>query len=114
MEELDSTPKAGEYSARHLRIFTPREGTELVKIQKELEGGVAEEEGNGEMEEVVSTGREEPDSLGEGEPTGLDSDELIPQDIEERGETDKEDSSIGSRVAGCCRSRQNNGGGWNR
>ena len=45
---------------------------------------------------MVSTDREEPDNPGEGEPTSLDSDELLPQDIEETGETDEEDSSIGS------------------
>jgi hypothetical protein len=37
LEELDGTLKAGEYSARRLRMFTPREGTALAKEQNDLE-----------------------------------------------------------------------------
>ena len=44
LEELDGTPKPGEFNARRLRGFTPREGTELARQQEEVEERLATEE----------------------------------------------------------------------
>ena len=43
LESLDGQPLEGEYHARRLREFSPREGTELAVQQKELEVGRIEE-----------------------------------------------------------------------
>ena len=40
LETLDGQPLDGEYHARRLRRFTPREGTELATQQKEVEAGM--------------------------------------------------------------------------
>jgi hypothetical protein len=46
--------KAGEYSARRLRSFTPREGTTLAKEQRELEERIDREKAD-RAEEVRAT-----------------------------------------------------------
>ena len=56
LESLDGQPLDGEYHARRLREFKPREGTELASQQKEVEDRREEEarvavEDNGETEE---------------------------------------------------------------
>jgi hypothetical protein len=57
LENLDGTLRPGEYSARRLRTFTPREGTELARVQEELEERIA---GEGGVEEFQETEDEEP------------------------------------------------------
>lgn len=139
LEDLDGTPRAGEYSARWLRAFIPRERTELAKVQKKLEVRIEEEEreeeeGNraaGEEMEAANPQPKETNTLGM-EDHDEDSDET--DDEEELGwgyteesaaknSTDEEaeehpeddDSNIGGRVAARQRGRrQKDGGRWNR
>jgi len=52
LEALDGQPLDGEYQARRLQEFIPREGTELASQQKEVEKRQTEETGEEEeMEE---------------------------------------------------------------
>ena len=102
-------PRTREYSARHLRIFTPREGTELARTQKELEEKIAREEESQGMDMVMNwPNREdlgmEPDTTAteEGEVQGT----IEEEDSDEESEGD---SSIGSR----CGRHQKDGGRWN-
>ncbi|KIK14935.1 hypothetical protein PISMIDRAFT_16921 [Pisolithus microcarpus 441] len=64
LETLTGNPVSGKYSARRLRAFVPREGTQLYKDQQEYErkrGEQAEEEDRtaGEQEGVGNEGVEE-------------------------------------------------------
>ena len=43
LETLEGQPVDGEYNARQLRRFVPREGTELATQQKEFEDRMVEE-----------------------------------------------------------------------
>jgi hypothetical protein len=54
LEALDGQPLEGEYHARRLRGFIPREGTELAAQQKEVEAGRIEE-----VEEMQREGLED-------------------------------------------------------
>ena len=103
LENLDGSPKTGEYSARRLRAFTPREGTDLARAQKEFE-----ERGRETMVE-----REGLDLNLETETTNIEE-QPVSQDVEDGDRTEEEDSTIGSRVAGRRGHRQKEGGGWNR
>jgi hypothetical protein len=53
LETLDGQPLDGEYHARRLRGFTPREGTELAMQQKGFEAERTEEEPEKEPDEDV-------------------------------------------------------------
>ena len=44
LETLDGKPFSGQFSARRLREFIPREGTELAKVQKDVMAKAGEEE----------------------------------------------------------------------
>ena len=96
LEDLDGTPKVGEYSARRLRTLTPREGTELARTQQELEEKIEREEMNNLKE------------------MDLLEDEQSEELEEESEEELEEDSSIASQVASRRGCRQKDGGGWNR
>jgi hypothetical protein len=50
LETVDGQPLEGEYPARRLRGFTPREGTELALQQKEVEATNMNEERTGRIE----------------------------------------------------------------
>lgn len=66
LEDLNDTPKPGKYNARCLRIFILREGTELARVQKEVEERIAEEEEDkteGEPEEEWKKEVEKEDEL---------------------------------------------------
>jgi hypothetical protein len=112
LEELDGTPKSGEFSARRLRVFTPREGTELAKAQNVIEERLIREG------EVVENGvanvrgesgpEEEEEDLGDRDINGTND------GGETDGELEEEDSNIASRVAGRRGRRQKEGGGWIR
>jgi hypothetical protein len=99
LEELDGTPRSGEYSARRLRAFIPREGTELARLQREVEERIAREGMEGNTE--VAMGMEDPDNETNDEGK-----------MDDGGE--EEDSNIASRVASRRGRRQKDGGGWNR
>ena len=51
LEQLDGTPIAGNFSARRLRGFTPRDGTKLANEQAELEQRMADENPSASDEE---------------------------------------------------------------
>ena len=51
LEQLDGTPIAGNFSARRLRGFTPRDGTKLANEQAELEQRMADENPSASNEE---------------------------------------------------------------
>ena len=52
--------KPGEYSARRLRAFIPREGTKIARMQQEIEERFAEEKRVEERDiDVESAGTEE-------------------------------------------------------
>ena len=64
LETLEGLPLEGEYHARRLRRFTPREGTELAAQQKNVEAGEATEaEWDDENEELPGpeSGRQDSD-----------------------------------------------------
>jgi transposase InsO family protein len=107
LEELDGTPKAGEFSARRLRAFTPREGTELAKIQQELEERIAGEDERVEEEEVAGS---ESNNAVDDEEDSLEV-ENVDEDGDSEGEPEEEGSSIARRVVGR-RGRRQKGGGW--
>ena len=113
LEELDGTPKPGEYNARRLRLFTPREGTELASQQKELEERLAEEEGGSEE----PAGLDEPDSFSPESTEVADNEDEDPEgrgvDGEVEDRTVNVTSNIASRVVGRRGRRHKEGGGWN-
>ena len=51
LEQLDGTPIAGNFSARRLRGFTPRDGTKLANEQAKLEQRMADENPSASDEE---------------------------------------------------------------
>jgi hypothetical protein len=53
LETLKGGPLQGEFSARRLRAFVPREGTQLAKEQKEHEKKIRNEEENEDSEKAV-------------------------------------------------------------
>ena len=106
LEELDGMLKTGEFSARRLRAFTPREGTDLARAQITFEEELARKEavsGAGNTGEAAGGGLI--NNLGviesgdDGTGTGEDAD----------GGSDHE-SNIASRVVGR-RGRRQKGGG---
>jgi len=110
LEELDGTPKPGEFSARRLRLFTPREGTDLARQQRELEVKLATERGGigdtlGNTEATYEVSFEESPEIGE--ESGGDEDEP-------EGDPETVSISIADRVVGRRGRRQEEGGGWNR
>lgn len=102
LENLDGAPRAGEYSARRLRAFTPREGTELARIQRELEERIAEEEGRDD-ERDMTIYREDPIRERVSEPMNAEEPEM--QDagdevgIGEFGDREGENRDFASEVA---------------
>jgi hypothetical protein len=56
LETLEGQPLDGEYHARRLREFIPREGTELATQQKEWEARQTAEHLEGERDKVASQG----------------------------------------------------------
>ena len=134
LETLNGTPLDGEFNARRLRGFTPKEGTELAARQKEFEDKLtaqepnAEVSGNAEKAVTASSSRER---IAEEEPgeSSLEDFELEDEDMEEpddengrdrvgffyEEEEDEEqegsDMGIGARVAARRRGRLHNGGG---
>ena len=105
LEELDGTPKSSEFSARRLQAFTPREGTELAKAQREIEERLARED---------EVGREENRGMMNSLPEVGDKHERQEEEVPEDEELEEEDSNIASRVAGRRGHRQKEGGGWIR
>jgi hypothetical protein len=53
LERLDGTPIAGNFSARRLRGFTPREGTKLAEEQAEVERTLVDEQSVVEVEDAT-------------------------------------------------------------
>ena len=53
LETLVGTPIDGHFSARRLRSFSAREGTELTRAQKEVEEKCREREGEREKEDLA-------------------------------------------------------------
>jgi hypothetical protein len=51
LETLNGIPLQGEFSARWIRVFTPRAGTQLAKDQEAYENGTRRESVNEENEE---------------------------------------------------------------
>jgi hypothetical protein len=111
LKTTDGVLLDGEFNARHLRPFEPREGTELAALQeaymeKLREEGQAEEveetedEGNNQTEE--SEGQQEGTSMPD---SGEDEEE------EESGEGDVISLGIGQRVSARRRGRCQKGGG---
>ena len=102
LENLDGTPRAGEYSARRLCAFTPREGTELGRIQRELEERIAEEEGRDDERDMMIY-REDPIRERVSEPMNAEEPEM--QDagdevgIGEFGDPEGENCDFASEVA---------------
>ena len=97
LEELDGTLKAGEFSARRLRAFIPREGTELAEEQRAIEERLTRE--GGEIEgERTPTNLEESGSFEDEERTPLD-DINNPDDSREM---DVEQEDEGSNIADRC------------
>jgi len=109
LETTEGIALPGEFSARRLRLFIPREGTELFRQQKEV---------TGEGEDV----RE--DTSMEEDRTQLDSD--LDSEVEEQVEGEKvegffydkddeeiegDEGSVGDRVANRRRGRRHIGGG---
>ena len=85
LEELDGTIKPGEFSARRLRAFTPREGMDLAREQKAIEEGLArEEEEQLEVQEMEEGPVDEANNM---DSEGTEGDQT-------------EDNTIASRVAG--------------
>jgi hypothetical protein len=70
LETLEGQPLDGEYHARRLREFVPREGTELAAQQKEIEAKGVEELTNGDTEKEANQ-----EGVGEREKTANGSDE---------------------------------------
>ena len=64
LETLDGQLLDGEYHARRLREFVPREGTELATRQKEFEAKRVEEAGEEAGADTIDDGNE--DILGGG------------------------------------------------
>ena len=62
LERLDGTPIAGQFSARRLRKFTPKEGTALAAEQTEVEERVRVES---QVEDEASTRRNDDAPVGE-------------------------------------------------
>ena len=112
LEELDGTPKPGEYSARRLRIFIPREGTDLAKEQRDVEERIAREDSEEAVEETETVIAEPqfPDNAGEPEAGELGEDSHI---SDEEGGDDRMEGpyNIASRVVGRHGRRQREGGG---
>ena len=71
LETLDGQPLDGEYHARRLREFVPREGTELALQQKEFEARKAEEN---RRETDVEEDTEEAEESSEAEAQEFDED----------------------------------------
>jgi hypothetical protein len=129
LETLDRTPMEGLFNARHLRIFIPREGTELAVQQKEFEERLASQGvESGELGEpqvealaavegggVVGEGLEDPElefedsELGVPDEDSVDDAGFFYEDEEEEQEGD--DIGIGARVAARRRGRLLDGGG---
>ena len=71
LETLDGLPLEGEYHARRLREFKPKDGTELAVQQKELEARQPEEQ---EEDNTVTA----PEAIPESESTGTSPKERGP------------------------------------
>ena len=98
LETLDGQPLDGEYHARRLREFIPREGTELAAQQKEVKARI--EEINKDMEEDV------------GEHEGMDDENNNLKELTQLNEG--REASVDSETEdqqGCL---QEGGAGWNR
>ena len=131
LETLQGTPLDGLFNARHLRSFTPREGTELATQQKKFEDELASweagavepdevevtEPGEGEEERIANEERIADEDL----ELGLESSEWEIQDVggdsgagffyDEGEDQEEEDIGIGARVAARRRGRLHSGGG---
>lgn len=77
LETLEGASLQGEYSARRLRAFTPREGTELAMKQKEYERKKAEQpvEGREDGETEISASTEDQDVESDDDEEEVDIDE---------------------------------------
>jgi len=85
LETLKGAPIQGEFSARRLRVFFPREGTQLAREQKEHEKRIREEE-NKNPENAIEKdgGRNEDVDDEEKDDEGDNADEEEDSDEEER------------------------------
>ena len=100
LETLAGIPIKGHFSARHLRRFWPREGTELARVQKEVEEKCRKEEESREKEE--SKGIEEERRVERAEEEGWKEEERRAKDAERQameasvrgkdGDTDDEEA----------------------
>jgi hypothetical protein len=87
LETLNGIPLQGEFSARQIRAFTPRTGTQLAKDQEAYENGTRRESVNEENEEE-SRREEQQEQEENGEENDERDDEADDEDIrtEERAE----------------------------
>jgi len=111
LETTDGAPLDGEFNARRLRVFEPREGTELATLQEAFMAKLREE---GLEEETESVESEEEDQTAE--PITLQSssgatDSREDEDGEEPEEGDVVRFSIAQRVSARRRGRRQKGGG---
>jgi hypothetical protein len=83
LETLEEVPLQGEYSARRLRAFTPREGTELARKQEEFERKLKQQPVDEEVEEETANIKPQEDQ-------NIESDDEEDQ-LEEEGEREEED-----------------------
>jgi hypothetical protein len=101
----------GEFNARRLRPFEPREGTELAVLQEAYMEKLREE---GLVEEVEETEDEEDNQTEEPESQQESSSTLDSEGDEEEGESGEGDVislGIGQRVSARRRGRRQKGGG---
>jgi len=123
LEMLEGNSLNGLFHTRHLRSFTPREGTALAMAQEKVEEALPskgledaevvtprkempEELNHGEAEDLVLGGSEDEDQDGEEGNSGTG---FFYEDKDE--EPEEEGMGIGARVAARRRGRLHNGGG---
>lgn len=73
LETLEGEPVAGEFHARRLRAFVPRDGTKLAEEQKVKETGRKSKERTEEQEDEENT-TQQPNNKGDEEPNEKETD----------------------------------------
>ena len=121
LEALDRKPLPGDFNARQLREFVPREGTDLTAEQAAFSARLASgDDGNPALTEAeelegCSIGAQEEERVTDSEVENDEAGESMVANDEFEEEEDSEDTEeggIGTRVAKGRQGRQ--GGGWNR
>lgn len=112
LEELDGSPVSGRFSARRLREFVPREGTQLHEETKRGVGEASRREGeSGESTAgEVEMGKEEGEHREEGERSGDKEDEREEQS-EAEDEEEEEEATVAGRLKARRRGRRHFQGG---